>query len=220
MISSDSVTKAQSTVVFVVELPTAASFLELTLQRDAVAEIIVDPEIAAQQNNVTIASMASQIQMVIEGGRIVFRDRSDSKPTRPDFAERVVRLTRLVAETNMITFSRLGLNFDVQFRPPGASQGSASRFILERFVRQDSLTEMGYPLTGASVRLWYEARDARHYLYIEPKGNDYDADAYHSHVNVTYTLVEPDIPEVEWLTQAIQEEYDDFLQVLSTTLTR
>lgn len=184
----------------------------LTLGSGGLNQILDDPEVTVQGNAVVVSSMVNQFRTNMEPIRLDFQDRSEKSPARQDFGDRVVRMADFVAQQNRLTYNALGLNFDIGFEC--VTEQLAREVILNRFVKLDALATSGYDPVGASVRFWYMVGEIRHYLYIEPQGNSFDASGYHSHINVHYKLLE-NAPSSEWLTAEITKEYHDFTKVLS-----
>lgn len=207
----DSLTKRHTSIVVVIREPKP----ELNFGHGQLSLIVTEPEIRQEANSIVVSSMANQFQMIINPIRIQFTDKSEKLPARKDFAERVVKLVDWISQSNKIDLSSLGLNFDLILKRGESNR--ASEYIRDRFVNAGIFATTGYKLIGASVRLWYMARGIRHYLYIEPLGNSYDAEEFYAHINVHYK--QPTPFNSSWLTTAIMEEYKDFRKVLSTVLT-
>jgi len=109
-------------------------------------------------------------------------------------------VAELIGAQNALSYSAVGLNFDVEF--PSANL-KPSAVILERFIKLDAPGFEEYGLTGASVRRWYMARDLRHLIYFEPRGNSVTSNIHHAHINVQLALA-PGVlpPAVDWMVRA------------------
>lgn len=187
----------------------------LVFDRLRVAALLPDAQVLAVPDGIVVSSMIKQCQVVVGQPRIQFADKSEQVPCRSDFCSLVVAMADVVAESNTLVYSAIGLNFDVEL-DVGLDK-RASEVILERFIRREAFSATGYEPSGASVRIWYVAREAPHYLYIEPLANSYDATKYYAHVNIHYA-VDGLRREGEWLESRMREEYEDFTRVLSGML--
>ena len=165
----------------------------------------------------TLSSMRNQLTVTISPDRLVFDDRSGEEPTRTDFPDRVVKAAEYIGIQSNQVFAAVGLNFDIESESHDDDDELPSKAMLDRIVKEDVLKETGYDVIGASARLWYVARDRVHDLRIEPEGSQYDGREYHAHLNV-HMVLDGEMPSAEWLSQALNEEYIDFMRVLTKVL--
>ena len=178
-------------------------------------QIIDAPEPRQSNDSLVLSSMRSQLIVTIGPNRIQFDDASGQQPTREDFANRVSQAAEYIRSLSDQVYTAVGLNFDIEWEPD--HEDLPSKVMLDRFVKESTLHESGYDAIGASTRLWYVARDRIYDLRIEPRGNQYDGRNYFAHLNVHIRL-EGETPPAEWHSQALKEEYRDFLRVLREAL--
>lgn len=213
MITDNDLIKKFTSLIYVFRDPMPS----FSLERRELEQVVKAPEVKVQGDELVVSSMPNQFEMVMNPRRTRFVDRSDQMPTRGDFTESVARIADILVRTNNIVYKGLGLNFEVNIAPLG--DRLAREVISERFINSTNFSSTGYDLVGASVRIWYIARERRHFLYIEPLGNNYSETHYYSHLNIHYDF--PDtLPDSEWLSHIISEEYEDFKTVLSRSLLR
>ena len=178
-------------------------------------DIIDTPEVLPSPNGVILLSMRSQIAVDIRTSRLEFSDRSAEKPNRTDFPTRVALAAEYIGKYINQNYAAISLNFDIEW--DSDDKELPTEVMLGRIVKEDVLDGTGYNVIGASTGLWYVARARRHYLRIEPSGNLYDAQKYYANLNVQINL-ETETSSVEWLSQALDEEYADFIRVLAVVL--
>lgn len=213
MISDNDLVKRFTSLIFVTREP----MLSFALDSKELEQVIKAPDVKVEGEGLMISSMPSQLEIILSPERTRFVDKSDKIPARSDFAEKVVRITDILIRTNNVAYSGFGLNFDVNIKP---LEGRLAREVIsDRFISSESLTSTGYDLVGASVCLWYIARERRHRLQISPLGNNYSENRYYCHLNVNYDISDT-FPDSEWLAQTISEEYEDFKNVLSKSFVK
>ena len=159
--------------------------------------------------------MRSQLIVTIGPSILEFGDASGEEPAREDFPNRVAQAAEYIGSLSNQVYTAIGLNFGIESEPD--TEDLPSKVMLDWLVKEDALKDTGYDVIGASARLWYVARDRMHDLRIEPRGNQYDGRNYFAHLNVHIEL-EGEMPSAEWLSQALKEEYADFMRVLSEVL--
>ena len=218
MILTDSITKLNTTVIYLSR--NQAPGLEgsgLLLGADLIGlgQIIDAPEAQPSPEGLAILSMRNQLTVTISPNRLVFGDASGEKPTREDFPLRVARASDYIGSLSNQMYATVGLNFDIEFK--AVEEELPSHAMLHRLIKGDVLVDTGYDVVGASTRLWYVANDRRHDLRIEPRGNQYDGTDYYAHLNAHIELGN-EMPSEEWLSQALIEEYSDFMRVLQKFL--
>jgi len=207
----DSVAKIGTSIIYVTRAPS----LMLTLGAGGMSQIVEGPEVRTEGDAIVVSSMPNQFQAVITPNSVRFLDKSDKLPARTDFAARLVKLAEFIASENKLSYSAVGINFDIWYRREADERPSA--LILSRFVSQQAFAATGYDLIGAAVRLWYMARGMRHYIYFEPRGNQHDAPSYDSHLNVHLDLRDS-LPTAKSMADAIHNEYEDFLRMIEVAL--
>ena len=162
-----------------------------------------------------LVSMRNQLTLTITPSILAFRDASGQAPAREDFPSRVAQVAGHIGVQSHLSYSMLGFVFEIESK---IAEGEIpSQVMLRRFVKEEALENTGYGAIGASVRLWYRARERIHGLRVEPKGDQYDSCDYFAHVDVQMELRD-ELPSAEWLSLALNEEYRDFLRVLDQVL--
>ena len=180
-----------------------------------IRQFIDAPEPQESNEAFVLSSMRNQLVVAVSPDRVIFRDASGETPTRADFPGRISRVAEYIGGISNLEYTSVDLNFVVE-----ASSGTVempSESIQRRFVRGDVLMDTENEVIGASVRLWYVARERRYDLRIEPLGNDYDGSEFFAHLKVHIEL-ETQTPSEEWLSRALSEEYDYFITTLTEIL--
>ncbi len=144
-----------------------------------------------------------------------FDDGSAEMPVRTDFPSRVVRIAEYIGNQSKRGYAAVGLNFHIEAEPE--DEELPSKMLLRCLVQEEVLGDTGYDIMGASARFWYAARDRRYDLRIEPRENLYEGRNYLANLNVHIKLGD-EIPPAEWLAQALDQEYHDFIRVLTKIL--
>ena len=179
------------------------------------SQIIGAPEVQQSPEGLVLASMRNQLIVTINASNLVFADASGEKPTRGDFPNRVAEVAAYVGSQSSQFYAAVGLSFGIESNP--ADNVLPSRAILSRLVKEEALKEKGYGVIGASTRFWYIAHDRRYDLRIEPRGSLHDSSNYFAQMDVHIAL-KGEMPSAEWLSQALNDEYDDFKGVLTEVL--
>ena len=217
MLEVDSITKLTTSVIFVAGTGGALEGPGLLLGTEIVglSRIIEGPEPRQSLDGLVLSSMRNQLTVTISPSRLVFVDASGDAPARTDFSARVAQAAEHIGRQSDQTYSAVGLNFEIELEPD--DQELPSRAMLFRFIKEDALAGTGYQAVGASARLWYAAHDRLHELRIEPRGNQYDGRGYFAYLNV-HMVLQGEAPSAGWLSQALNEEYREFLRVLTDVL--
>ena len=181
------------------------------------SQVIDAPEPRQAPEGLVLSSMRNQLTVTITPDTLVFGDGSGNEPARKDFPRRVSLAAEFIRSMSKMTYAAIGLNFDIEAEP--VMEELPSKSILRRLVKEDTLEGTDYGAIGASVRLWYAARDRRYDLRIEPRGNQYDSLKYYAHLNV-HILIQGAAPSEEWTSEALNEEYEYFKKVLEEVLNR
>ena len=219
MLEAGSITKLTTSVVFVTGVEDALEGPGLLLGTEMVglSQIIEAPEPRQSLDGIVLSSMRNQLTVTISPNRLVFGDASADEPARADFPARVAEAAEYIRRRSDQSYSIVGLNFAIGFEP--ADEELPSKTMLSWLVKAGALAGTGYNAIGASARLWYVARGRIHDLRIEPRGDQFDGREYFAHLSVNMALeVEGD--SGEWLSHALNEEYNDFRRVLTEVLRR
>ena len=215
MITADSIIKLNTSVVYVTTGLEDPGLL-IGANPSVLNDIIDTPEPLPSPTGITLSSMRSQLTVDISANRLAFADRSGENPTRADFPGRVASVAEYVGRQSDQIYSAVGLNFEIEWEPD--DERLPTKVLLGRIVNEEALMSTGYDIIGASAGLWYVAREVRHHLRVEPRGNQYDASNFYANLNVHMNL-ENQIPSAAWLSRALDEEYRDFIKVLGEVLT-
>ena len=159
--------------------------------------------------------MRNQLIVKISPTRLEFEDHSSEEPARDDFANRVVNVAQHISRLSSITYTAVGFNFGIESN--SANEELPIQAVLKRFIRDDVLLGSKYSMIGAATRLWYTGHRRVYDLRIEPRGNQPDRDVYYALLNAHIEL-EGNVPTEQWLSLAMQEEYDGFKTILTETL--
>ena len=179
------------------------------------SQIIDVPEPSPIPDGFLLSSMRNQLTVAVRSNRLDFDDGSGEMPARVDFPTRVAQTAGHIATQTAQSYAAVGFVFEIEAEPE--DEELPSRAVLDRLVREDVLGGSGYNAIGASARLWYVARDRLHDLRIEPRGNQYEGRNYFASLSV-YLDPGNEVPSTEWLVQALDEEYGDFMRVLAQIL--
>ena len=218
MISADSITNLNTSIVFQASgggFDQGEPGLLLGAGLEGLGQFIDAPAVQQSPDGPVLLSMRNQFTLTITPSILAFGDASGDVPARADFPGRVARVAGYIGNQSHVAYSMLGLVFDIESEP--ADQDLPSQAMLRQFVREEALRGTGYAAIGASVRLWYVARDRIHGLRVEPKGDRHDSRDYYAHLDVQVELND-ESPSAEWLSHALNEEYIDFLRVLDQVL--
>ena len=214
MIAIDSIAKINTSVVYVVsQLELGPGVFGLLAGADllGLSQIIDAPEPRQTSDGLVLSSMRNQLIVTIGADKLQFDDRSSEEPVRHDFASRAVSAAEYIGSLSTMTYTAVGLNFDIESR--SASDELPSQAVLDRLIKDDVLTGTKYSVIGASGRLWYAASNRTYDLRIEPRGNQLDGNNYFAHLNA-HMVLERGMPSAQWLSRALVEEYDGFKKVL------
>ena len=216
MITTDSITKLNTSVVYVARGPSDPTFM-LGVDPSILNDIVDAPDILPSANGAVLSSMRSQLTVAIDfnNNRLEFSDRSTQIPNRADFPARVAMATQYISKQINQSYAVIGFNYEIEWHSEGIERSSST--ILEKVVKHDVLKQPLHNVLGASARLWYVLHDKNCDLRIEPRGNQFDAPTFYANLNV-YTNLDSEVPSEEWLSQALKQEYQDFLRVLSDIL--
>lgn len=218
MIVTDSIAKLNTSVIYVTKNQGSGpelSGLLLGANLVGIGQFIDAPEAQQSPEGLVMISMRNQLTVTISPNRLVFGDASGEEPAREDFAPRVAQASDYIGSLSNQVYGAVGLNFDIEFK--AVDEELPSHAMLNRHMNSEVLKDTGYDTIGASTRLWYMARDRRHDLRIEPRGNQYDGTDYFAHLNVHIELAKEMTPD-GWLSNALNEEYSDFKSVLQKVL--
>jgi hypothetical protein len=213
MISDNDLIKEFTSLIFGYREPLST----LALDRKELEQVIKVTDVKVEGDDLIVLSIPSQLEMTITPYRVRFVDKSAEIPARSDFTEKVVQIVDILRRANNVVYSGFGLNFDVDIQPLG--DRLAREVILDRFINSKSFASTGYNLVGASVEVWYIARERRHSLHIRPLGGNYSEIRYYCHLNAHFDITDA-LPDAKWLAQTIGEEYEDFKDVLSKSLVK
>ena len=179
------------------------------------SQFIDAPEVRQLSDGFALLSMHNQITVTIRPNRLDFDDGSAEVPVRTDFPDRAARIAEYIGTQSNRNYAAVGLNFDIEAEPK--DEELPSKVLLSCLVKEDALRDTGYDIMGASARFWYVARDRRYDLRLEPRDNLYEGRNYLAHLNVHVELG-GEMPSAEWLSQALEQEYQDFTRVLTEIL--
>lgn len=182
---------------------------------EGLRQFIDAPAVQQSADGPVLLSMRNQFTLTVTPSILAFRDASGEAPAREDFPGRVAKVAGHIGNQSHLTYSMVGLAFEIESKL--ADEEMPSQVMLRRFVREEALNGTGYTAVGASVRLWYLARDRIHSLRVEPKGDQHGSRDYFAHADVQMELRD-ELPSAEWLSQLLNEEYRDFLTVLDGIL--
>ena len=214
MITQESVEKLQTTVVYLARDPAPPGLL-LGAELPGLSQLMDYPEPNASPGGVVLSSMRNQLTVTVNQNTLGFNDGSSERPARLDFPERVARIAEHVGTQSGQSYGDVWFTFAIEARPGDGALPSEA--ILSRLVRRDALKGAGYDAAGASVGFWYLAHDRWHDLRVEPRENQYDGPNYFALLNV-HMDTRGQVPSAEWLSQALAEEYLDFMRVLANIL--
>ena len=182
---------------------------------EGLSRFIDSPEVQPAPSGPVLLSMRNQLALTITSSVLAFRDASGVSPARQDFPGRVAQVAGHVGSQSRLTYSMMGLVFEIERKT--ADEELPSQVMLRRFIKEEALEGAGYTAIGASVSLWYRARDRLHSLRVEPKGPQHDNLDCFAHVDVQVELND-ELPSAKWLALTLNEEYTDFLRVLDEVL--
>ena len=219
MKTEDSIKNLNTSIVFQAsggESPFGEPGLLLGAGPEGLGQFIDDPEVQPSSDGPPVfVSMRNQLTLLIAPSILVFRDASGEAPSREDFPGRVARVAEHIANVSRLSYDKIGMRFEIESKP--ADEELPSQAMLRRLVRREALKGMGYDVIGASARVWYMARGCLHSLHIYPGENEHDSKDYTAHLAVQFELKTAS-PFAAWLSQALDEEYLDFLKVLGQVL--
>ena len=158
--------------------------------------------------------MRNQFTITIRPNRLDLDDGSDEVPVRTDFPGRAARIAEYIGKQSNQSYAAVGLNFDIEME---SEDELPSKVLLSRLVKEDALGDTGYDIIGASARFWYVVRDRRCDLRIEPRENRYEGRNYFARLNV-HIEIGNEVPSAEWLSKELDQEYHDFIRVLTEIL--
>lgn len=189
----------------------------LAIDPTGLSQFIDAPEVRQLSDGFALSSMQNQITVAIRPNRLDFDDGSAEVPVRTDFPDRVARTAEYIGKQSNLSYAAVGLNFHIEAEPE--NEELPSKVLLSRFVKEDALRDTGYEVMGASARFWYAARNRRYDLRLDPQESRYDGRNYLAHLNVHIGLGD-EMPSTEWLSQTLDQEYRDFVKVLTEILKR
>lgn len=134
---------------------------------------------------------------------------------RPDFPDRAARIAEYIGKQSNLSYAAVGLNFHIEAEPKG--EELPSEVLLSRLVKEGALRDTGYDVMGASARFWYAAHNKRYDLRLDPQESRYEGRNYLAHLNVHIGLGD-EVPSTTWLSQTLDQEYRDFVKVLTEIL--
>ena len=218
MIAIDSITKINTAVVYAVsQSELGPGVLGLLAGADPIglSQIIDVPEPRQSSDGIVLSSMRNQLIVTIAASKLQFDDRSSEEPVRHDFASRVVSAAEYIGSLSTMTYTAVGLNFDIESK--SASEELPSQAVLARLFKDDVFTGTEFNAMGAAARLWYTASNRMYDLRIEPRGNQFDGNNYFAHLNA-HIVLEGEMLSAQRLSRALDEEYDGFKRVLMEVL--
>ena len=222
MIEPNSVKKLKTVVVYVAGAPTGPTFaghdiglLLGAIDLTGLSQFIDAPEIRQSADGFILSSMRNQLTVTIRQNRLDFDDGSAEVPVRMDFPGRAARIAEYIGKQSNLSYAAVGLNFHIEVE--SKDEELPSKVLLSRLVKEDAFGDTGYDIMGASARFWYAARDRRCDLRIEPQENQYAGRNYLAYLNV-HMEVGGERPSADWLLQALDQEYRDFIRVLTKIL--
>lgn len=221
MIEPTSVKKLKTVVVYVAAPPTEMfvghemGLLLGAIDLTGLSQFIDAPEVRQSSDGVILSSMRNQLTVTVRQNRLDFDDGSAEVPVRTDFSDRAAQIAAYIGKQSNLSYSAVGLNFDIEVE--SEDEELPSKMLLSHLVKEDALGDTGYDIIGASARFWYVVRDRRCELRIEPRENRYEGRNYFAHLNV-HIDIGNEVPSAEWLSQALDQEYQDFIRVLTEIL--
>lgn len=224
LIKPNSVKKLKTVVVYVARSPTGR-FVEHEMglllggmDLTGLSQFIDAPEVRQLSDGFALSSMQNQITVTIRPNRLDFDDGSAEVPVRPDFPDRAARIAEYIGKQSNLSYAAVGLNFHIEAEPE--NEELASKVLLSRLVKEDALRDTGYDVMGASARFWYAAHAAhnkRYDLRLDPQESRYEGRNYLANLNVHIGLGD-EVPSTAWLSQTLDQEYRDFVKVLTEIL--
>lgn len=220
LITPNSVKKLKTVVVYVARVPTGRFVghelgLLLGVDLTSLRQFIDAPEFRESPEGPILSSMRNQFTITIRPNRLDFDDGSDEVPVRTDFPNRAAQIAEYIGKQSNQSYAAVGLNFEIEVE--AEDEELPSKVLLSRLVKEDALGDTGYDIIGASAKFWYVVRDRRCELRIEPRENRYEGRNYFAHLNVHINM-EDEVPSTEWLSQVLEQEYRDFIRVLTELL--
>ena len=222
LIEPNSVKKLKTVVVYVAGDPTGTTFAghEMGLLLGAIdltglSQFIDAPEVRQSDDGLILSSMRNQITVTIKSNRLDFDDGSAEVPVRTDFSDRAAQIAAYIGKQSNLSYAAVGLVFNIEVE--SEDEELPSKVLLSHLVKEDALGNTGCDIIGASARFWYVVRDRRCDLRIEPRENRYEGRNYFAHLNVQIDIGN-EVPSAEWLSQALDQEYHDFIRVLTEIL--
>ena len=179
------------------------------------SQFIDAPEIRQSADGFILSSMRNQLTVTIRQNRLDFDDGSAEVPVRMDFPDRAARIAEYIGKQSNLSYAAVGLNFHIEVG--SKDEELPSKVLLSHLVKEDAFGDTGYDIMGASAKFWYAARDRRCDLRIEPQENQYAGRNYLAYLNV-HMEVGGERPSADWLLQALDQEYRDFIRVLTKIL--
>lgn len=209
MIAIETITNLTTAVVCVGN-PSSPTAVDINL--DALTQIIEMPDVQQNPDGFVLSSMRNQLVVNINPARLQFQDRSQEEPARPDFPARVLQTVDFFRNSIGFSLTAVGIVFEVRANSGDARLPSEE---LQTIVTHDLFSGTRYKTIGASLRTWY-AHDVRQYdLRVEPVGNQFEGQGYFGRLHVHIPLRGNDEAQVDWLSQALRKEYNDFKTVLT-----
>lgn len=221
MIATDSIMKLDTSVIYVAGGVNPSQGVQgLSLGVDfGLVQILDAPEARNSAEGLVLSSMPSQCIVTISADRLVFRDASGDRPARADFPGRVVQAAEYIGVMSKTPYTGLGLNFGIEAEPD--DEKLPSKVLFRRIMKENTLKDTKYNVIGSAVGLWYAAHGRMYDLRIEPRiepgVNQYDGRKYFARLSVHIAL-ESGTPSAEWISQTLNDEYSDFITVLTEVL--
>ncbi|MCY4474424.1 MAG: hypothetical protein OXC83_03190 [Chloroflexi bacterium] len=215
MIAIDSIIKLNTSVVFVTrnaEVGLGVPGLLLGANPLGLNQIIEDPDAQQSADGLVLSSMRNQFVATISANRLQFDDRSEERPARQDFPDRVTRAAEFIGRSSNQAYSAVVIIFEIEASP--AINVLPSETMLNLFVKPDVLAGTRYNAMGAAARLWYSADDRTYEFRLEPRGNQYNGRDYFAHLNIG-VMLPGTVPSPAWLSRVLYEEYEEFKSFLS-----
>lgn len=179
------------------------------------SQFIDAPEVRQLSDGFALSSMQNQITVTIRPNRLDFDDGSAEVPVRPDSPDRAARIAEYIGKQSNLNYAAVGLNFHIEAEPE--NEELPSKVLLSRLVKEDALRDTGYDVMGASAKFWYAAHNKRYDLRLDPQESRYEGRNYLAHLNVHIGLGD-EVPSTAWLSQTLDQEYRDFVKVLTEIL--
>ena len=221
LIKPNLVKKLKTVVVYVARSPTGRfvghemGLLLGGMDLTGLSQFIDAPEVRQLSDGFALSSMQNQITVTIRPNRLDFDDGSAEVPVRPDFPDRAARIAEYIGKQSNLSYAAVGLDFHIEAEPE--NEELASKVLLSRLVKEDALRDTGYDVMGASAKFWYAAHNKRYGLRLEPQESRYEGRNYLAHLNVHIALGD-EVPSTAWLSQTLDQEYRDFVKVLTEIL--